>query len=164
MPLTNKEQELINCVNNFNTEWKSKMDEMDAIPARFPENDFHNEYIRWEDAEKKMKWKLKRESFKSKYSGREIIYYSYEVRWLYGKGYCRAGDTIKHTHFEIWNSPKDIYILSMSIPTNRLNGGNKYGVPFRYHDTIHLYMDGLIYRLVGCSKPNRPLENHIKSP
>ena len=155
MPLTNKEHELINCVNNFNAERKSKMDEMNSIPARFPENGFHDEYIYWEDVEKKMKYKLGRESFKSR-SGRDIIYYTYEVRWLYGKGYCRYGDTIKQTCFEIWNSPNDISSI-MSIPKNRLNGESKYGVPFRYNDSIYLHMDGLIYRLVECSKPNRPL-------
>jgi hypothetical protein len=157
MSLTNKEQELINCVENFNTEWKCKIDEMNAIPAMFPKNGIQDEHLNWEDAEKKMRWSLWRETLMSN-DGREITLYTYHVRWLYGKGRCRAGDTIKQTRIEIHKA--DDLSRYISIPKNRLEGEIKYGIPFKAGTNtlyLYLYMTGLVYKLVSCSKPNRPL-------
>ncbi len=149
---TNKEQELINVVEDFNSKWRHKIDEINLIPATFPKDNCQIECIYWADESVKQKWKLHRETWMN-HKNEEITYYTYGVYWLYGKGYCRKGDIIKHAEIEIYNAQH--YLQFVRIPLCRMPNGARYGQPFT-RDRPYIYKDDTIYKLISCSKANKP--------
>jgi hypothetical protein len=161
MTLTSKQQELINTVDDYNIQWKCKLDEINVRPSTFSTDKVHDELLYWNDDAKKMRWAIHRETFV--YKDMNITHYTFRTCWLFGKGRCRAGDAIKSTSIEIYG---DEHTLT-KVPANRKEGKPYYGVPFKhtcvepfggYTTYDYLYKDGMLYKLIDayCAKKQLP--------
>jgi hypothetical protein len=148
MPLTFKQKEFIDTINDYNNQWKCKQYEINMRPATFLSDRTHDEHLQWSDTEKHMRWNLHRETFLNK--DIETTNYTFTTSWLLGKGKCRSGDIIKQTRIEIY----DIANNFIKIPHCRLEGQPNYGIPFNNN---YLYKDGILYKLIWTKSPQKQL-------